>query len=78
MMLLNILSGLNQSRARISEEQVKVPCLDTLVTHLFFTDDLKMYAENQVVLGDTLMVVDRVSHAVGMELGLQKCVVAHI
>ena len=57
----------------------KVPYPDTLVTHLFFTDDLKkVYAENQEVLGDTLKVVDRVSHAIGMELGLQKCAVAHI
>ena len=45
---------------------------------LIFTDNLKTYAENQEVLGDTLKVVDRVSHAVGMELGLQKCAVAHI
>ena len=58
--------------------QFKVLYLDTSVMHFFFVDDLKVYAENQKVLGDTVKVADRVSHAVGMELGLQKCAIAHI
>ena len=55
-----------------------MPYLDTPVTHLFFMDDLKMYAESQETLGDTLVVMDRVSHVVGMELGLRKCAVPHV
>ena len=55
-----------------------MPYLDTPVTHLFFMDDLKMYAESQETLGDTLGVMDRVSHVVGMELGLRKCAVPHV
>ena len=58
--------------------QFKVLYLDTPATHLFFMDDLKVYAENQEVLGDTVKVADRVSHVVGMELGLQKCAIVHI
>ena len=40
--------------------------------------DLKVYAASKKDLERTLSVVDRVSEAVGMQLGLQKCVVAHI
>ena len=45
---------------------------------LFFMDDLKVYAKGAKTLGATLELVDRVSHAVGMELGLRKCAVTHI
>ena len=54
----------------------RVPYPDTPMTHLFFMDDL--YARKSNILGDTLMVADRVSRAIGMELGLRKCTVAHI
>ena len=37
-----------------------------------------MYAKGAKTLGTTLELVDRVSHAVGMELGLWKCAVVHI
>ena len=37
-----------------------------------------MYAKNAQYLGDTLQVVDRVLHAVGMGLGMRKCAVAHV
>ena len=52
--------------------------LDHPVTHLFFMNDLKVYAESSDALSDTLRVVDRVLRAVGMELDLWKCVIAHI
>ena len=52
--------------------------LDIPVTHLFFMDDLEVYAESQETLGDTLEVVDRMSRVVGMELGLRKCAVPHV
>ena len=41
-------------------------------------DDLKAYARNSYELGVTLEIVDRVSRAVGMEVGLRKCAVAHL
>ena len=40
--------------------------LDYPVMHLFFMDDLKVYAESSNALGDTLRVVDRMSRAVGL------------
>ena len=55
-----------------------MPYLEHPVTHLFFMDDLKVFADSGDALRDTLRVVDRVSLAVGMELGLRKCAVAHI
>ena len=47
------------------------------MTHLFM-DDLKVYTRNPRALETALGVVNRVSCAVGMELGLQKCAVAHL
>ena len=41
-------------------------------------DDLKIYARDERVMKKALFLVDRVSKAVGMELGLQKCAVANI
>ena len=52
--------------------------LDRPVTHQYFMDDLKVYAKSSNTLDATLRVVDRVSRAVGMELGLRKCAVAHV
>jgi len=48
------------------------------VTHLFFMDDLKVYAKGAKALRHTLELLDRGLRAVGMELGLRKCVVIHI
>ena len=50
----------------------RVPYLGSPVTHLFFMDDLKVHARNSDILGDTLRVVDRVSHAVWMGVGSEK------
>ena len=47
---------------------------DTVVSHLCFIGNVKMFAKQ---LSNTLGVVDRVSHVVGMELNLWKCAVAH-
>ena len=52
--------------------------LDHPMTHLLFMDDLKVYARSPTTLETALGVVDRVSRAVGMELGLRKCAVAHV
>ena len=52
--------------------------LERPVTHQYFMDDLKVYANSSNALDATLQVVDRVSCAVGMELGLRKCAVAHV
>ena len=48
------------------------------VTHLIFMDDLKIYEESGEELEATLGVVEDVSDAVGMRLGLRKCAVAHM
>ena len=49
-----------------------------IISHKLFMDNLKVYAAGKRDLEQTLSVVDRVSEAVGMQLGLQKCAVAHI
>ena len=48
------------------------------ITHMLYMDDLKLYAESPAALTEALSVVDRVSSAVGMKLGLRKCGVAHM
>ena len=52
--------------------------LDHPMTHLLFMDDLKVYAQRSRVLETALGVVDRVSRAVSMELGLWKWEVSHV
>ena len=47
------------------------------MTHSLFMDDLKVYSKGRKRLDRALEVVDRVSKAVGMELGMEKCAVAH-
>ena len=48
------------------------------MTHLLLMDDLKVYARDERAMKKALSLVDRVSKAVGMELGLRKCAVANI
>ena len=48
------------------------------VTHLMFVDDQKVYVKGQTELEDAINVVESVSGAMGMELGLKKCGAAHM
>ena len=48
------------------------------LTHLLFMDDLKVFDESQENLQKKVKAVEDTSSAVGMELGLKKCAVAHI
>ena len=47
------------------------------VTHLFYMDDLKLYEEDSEELDATVEQAEAASGAVGMQLGAQKCGVAH-
>ena len=60
------------------EKGVELVSLEGRLSHLFFMDDLKVYAKGEESLKQSLRVVDRVSRAVGMELGLRKCAAAHM
>ncbi len=48
------------------------------ITHLMYMDDLKVYAEDRENLEEVVRLVEEVSGAMGMELGLRKCAVAHM
>ena len=48
------------------------------VTHLFYMDDLKLYASGQRDLQQSLRVVQEYSHAIGMEFGTDKCAMVHL
>ena len=43
------------------------------VTHTFFMDDLKIYADSTERLGVAIRLVDKVSGDIGMKFGLEKC-----
>ena len=43
------------------------------ITHLFYMDDLKLYAKDDSELERLLRIVKRFSDDIGMELGLSKC-----
>lgn len=45
--------------------------------HQFFMDDLKVYEEDKERLDETAGIVEEVSGAMGMTLGLRKCATAH-
>jgi len=45
-------------------------------THLMFVDDLKIYASGAKALGQSLKVVKRITTAIGMRIGAQKCATA--
>ena len=43
------------------------------ITHLFYMDDLKLYAKDDIELEGLLRIVKRYSYDTGMEFGLSKC-----
>jgi hypothetical protein len=48
------------------------------MTHMMFMDDLIVYEESRAELVGTLSVVAEVSEALGMTLGLRKCVTVQV
>ena len=46
------------------------------VTHLMFVDDLKVYAAGAKPLEQSMKAVERVTNAIGMRIGVQKCATA--
>ena len=48
------------------------------VTHLFYLDDLKLYASGEVQLQRSLNISHIYSRDIGMEFGLDKCAVVHL
>lgn len=48
------------------------------ITHLFYVDDLKIYATNEKDLQKAIRTVHEFSTEIGMEFGLEKCAVVHL
>ena len=76
--LLFCISIVPLSHALRSIDGYKSKSFGDRVTHLLLMDDLKVYARDERAMKKALSLVDRVSKAVGMELGLRKCAVANI
>ena len=73
--LLYCLSIVPLSHALRSIDGYKSRSFGACVSHLLFMNDLKVYVRDERAMKKILSLVDRVSKAVGMELGLQKCAV---
>ena len=76
--LLYCLSIVPLSHALRRTKGVGCGTVGNRVTHSFFMNDLKVYATGERALKVALSTVDRISQAVGMELGLKKCGMAHV
>ncbi|CAG4944763.1 unnamed protein product [Parnassius apollo] len=50
----------------------------TKVTHLFYMDDLKLFASSRSHLMELLNITCEFSNSIGMELGTDKCAVLHV
>lgn len=50
----------------------------TKLTHLFYMDDLKLYARGKQHLEGLLEIVRKFSQDIGMSFGLQKCAAVHV
>ena len=48
---------------------------NTKLNHLFFMDDLKLYARNENQLDSFIQTVRIVSKDIGMKFGIEKCAV---
>lgn len=48
------------------------------ITHLFYVDDLKIYAQSPRDLQSMIQKVERFSTNIGMQFGLQKCATTHL
>ena len=48
---------------------------DTVINHLFFMADLKLYAKTERELNELMHFVHRFSSDIGMEFGFDKCAV---
>ena len=53
-------------------------CQTTLLNHLLFMDNLKLYESNELRLVETLRMVVAAAGEVGMSLGMVKCAVVHM
>ena len=51
---------------------------NTLVSHLKYMDDLKLYAKNREEMRRCIELVETFSRDIQMEFGLDKCAVLHI
>ncbi|KAL1448319.1 hypothetical protein WDU94_012418 [Cyamophila willieti] len=51
---------------------------ESRITHSFYMDDLKLYAQNESQLQNQLEIVSNVSNDIGMTFGLEKCNVLNI
>lgn len=58
--------------------KLKASTVTATVSHLFYMDDLKIYASNNTQLQDILKVVHSISQDIGMTFGLSKCQIVNV
>lgn len=76
-LLFCLTMGLVSHALQTEAPALRVPKLsDTMSNHLFYVDDLKVYARTRKELDEMLIIVRQISTCIGMTLGLNKCGIA--
>jgi hypothetical protein len=69
--------ALNNTKCRYTTSSGKFSKLQLSLSHQFYMDDLKLYAESKESLAELLLVVTSISSAISMKINSKKCAVAH-
>ena len=69
--------AINSVRGQYETSSGKPKNLQTSLSHLFYMDDLKLYAESSLSLTKQIEVVKSISRDISMKLNMKKCAAAH-
>jgi hypothetical protein len=75
--MVPISHALNNTNSGYKTASGKLMKMQLTLTHQFYMDDLKLYADSKVNLKKLLLTVEKISSAISMKVNSKKCAVAH-
>ena len=75
--MVPISHALNNTNCRYTTASVKLNKMQLSLSHQFYMDDLKLYADSKESLAKLLRTVETISSAISMKINPKKCAVAH-
>jgi Reverse transcriptase (RNA-dependent DNA polymerase) len=75
--MVPISHALNNTKYGYTTASGKLTKTQLTVTHQFYMDDLKLYADSELSLRKLLRIVETISSAISMKVNLKKCAMAH-